>query len=63
MVGEMGVANGVAVKEASEDAEEETQGDEEEDERGLLSAPFVMCVDEGKRDGEEVEESGAKGVC
>ena len=58
----MGLANSVAVVEASEEAKEETQGDEQEDERRLLSAPRVMCVDEGKRDGEEVEESGAKGV-
>ena len=58
----MRLANDVAVVEASEDAEEETEGDEEEDQRRLLSAPCVRCVDEGKGDGEEVQESGAKGV-
>ena len=58
----MGLADGVAVVEASDDAEEDTQGDEQEDERRLLSAPCVMCVDERKRDGEEIEESGAEGV-
>ena len=59
----MGLANGVAVVEAIEDAEGESQGDEQEDERRLSSAPCVMCVDEGEGDGEEVEESGGKGVC
>ena len=58
----MGLANGVPVVEPSEDAEEETQGDEQKDQCRLLSAPCVMCVDEGKRDGKEVEESGAEGV-
>ena len=58
----MGLANGVAVVEPRQDAEEETEGDKQEDQRRLLPAPCVMCVDEGKRDGEEVEESGAKGV-
>ena len=59
----MGLANGVPVVEPSQYAKEETQSDEQEDQRRLLSAPCVMCVDEGKRDGEEVEETGAKGVC
>ena len=62
MIGEMGFANGVAVVEPSQDAEEETEGDEQEDQRRLLSAPCIVCVDEGKRNGEEVEEGGTKGV-
>ena len=62
MIGKIGFANGVPVVEASQGAEEETQGDEQEDKRRLLFAPCVMCVDEGKGDGEEVEESGAEGV-
>lgn len=48
--------------ETSEGAEEETEGNEQEDERALLSAPRVVSVDEREGDGEEVEESGAKGV-
>ena len=58
----MGLANGVPVVEPSQDAGEETEGDKQEDQSRLLSAPSVVCVDEGKRDGEEVEKSGAKGV-
>ena len=58
----MGLANDVPIVQASEDTEEETEGDEQEDQRRLLSAPCVVCVDEGKRNGEEVEEGGTKGV-
>ena len=61
-VGKMIIASGVAVVEPSEGAEEESEGNEQEDERGVLSVPSVVCVDEREGDGEEVEESGAKGV-
>lgn len=54
--------SGVAVVQPSEGAKEETKSDEEEDHRGLLSVPHVVCVDEREGDGEEVEESGAEGV-
>ena len=56
------LTSGVAVVEASERAEEETESNEQEDQRGRLSVPCVVCVDEREGDGEEVEESGAKSV-
>lgn len=52
----------MAVVESSERAKEETESNEEEDQRGLLYIPRVVCVDEREGDGEEVEESDAKGV-
>lgn len=61
-VGKITIASGVAVVEPSEGAEEESEGNEQEDERGVLFVPSVVCVDEREGDGEEVEESGAKGV-
>lgn len=61
-VGKIIIASGVAVVEPSEGAEEESEGDKQEDERGSLSFPSVFYVDEREGDGEEVEESGAKGV-
>ena len=61
-VGKIIIASGVAVLELSEGAEEESEGNEQEDERGVLSVPTVVCVDEREGDGEEVEESGAEGV-
>lgn len=54
--------SGVAVVEPSERAEEETESDEQEDQRALLSIPHVVCVDERENNSKEVEESGAKGV-
>ena len=56
------LTGGVAVVEASERAEEETESNEQEDQRGLLSVPRVVCVDDWEGDGEEVKESGAEGV-
>ena len=61
-VGKTVLTGGVAVVEASERADEETGSNEQEDQRGLLSVPRVVCVDEWEGDGEEVEESGAEGV-
>ena len=61
-VGKAASPSGVAVVQPSEQAEEETKSDEEEDQRGLLSVPHVVCVDEREGDGEEIEEGGAEGV-
>ena len=61
-VGETVLAGGVAVVEASEGAEAETEDDEQEDQGRFLSAPRVVSVDEREGDGEEVEQSGAKGI-
>ena len=59
-VGETAFTNGVAVVEPGERADEETEGNEQKDWRGLLSVPRVVCVDEREGNSEEVEERGAK---
>ena len=58
----MGFSDDVAGVEFWDSAEQEAEGDEEEDERGLLCAPGVVGVDEREGDGEEVKEGGAEGV-
>ena len=61
-VGKTVLTNRLAVVEPSECAKEEAESNEQEDERSLLSVPRVWCVGERESDGEEIEESGIKGV-